>query len=897
LQIIKDATVLFTLKSTSNIVSNINIIGNNGPIFKIVEKLGDAAPISGTNSGNTMLKAIAPADLAEPALTFGTSVTIDDTNYVGSFRGIREGIAEVLIYHTFLLSELTGPGAVVVGLRVGNLSDPQIEGMVMSISGDSAEVRFIYGVAPSRVRREIPYVAPRTVDTVRTRYALGGSTLCRITQGIAVNYVNTIAIDATRHFALLGDSIEASLYTGYSGTYASKTELTKTNGNIIKANNCRTITANYYRGFINTLGDANEEEITLSRTAATGKFVVKKDNTQYTQDLGVIYNGLVSTINGIDQLGDLGLKIAFKQSRFVSSTVTATKRHIILSFGSYNVTITNPLNATAPTSTTSVSSKLFNIYTYPGSNTLEIVAGKISVKDGEKYSIYYSLASLELYTSNDEGYVCDASKIATTAVSGESVADAAIRAQTWTLRASFGDASLRTKDAEGVLIGTTFKHLRIKRISTNIASTFTTFFNCPRPQLRVEAVSRLDVKSLPYTPYTESSPLDGPVPKVYYVDMDFDKVKRPFFINNALVSGLNDIKVSYVSPEKYTSKRVDNINNSTLFPVPGNKITVKLFPKLKTDFTYVTDSTKSEAENDAANGLVATVIAPRLIEDFTTFAEDQTTFTSSYNTATLLAGFTYAQPLDIITSSVQNTVNLGDFTVRNIRVNNIHAFSAGTGTLDMDPGDSISLDVYGLRLTPKKTANSSIITGLTVTFVKYSTGYAVDFYNQNVQSIMNELSITPLSRSIKTFYIDAPASVYSNTESLMSKMLKTSRMNGETPNPRFPYAWSSDTDYATTPLETRLSALDGRGKELLFKMLAVSPQFPVNLLLISQPDLINFKSATGASKFRVNYNGVLMVNRIHNEQLIMEEIDTTTGESGTLAQQLFAGRVTKFSAP
>ncbi len=109
--------------------------------------------------------------------------------------------------------------------------------------------------------------------------------------------------------------------------------------------------------------------------------------------------------------------------------------------------------------------------------------------------------------------------------------------------------------------------------------------------------------------------------------------------------------------------------------------------------------------------------------------------------------------------------------------------------------------------------------------------------------------------------------------------------------------WANDSDYASALLETRLSALDGRGKELLFKMLAVSPEFPVNLLLISQPDLINFKTATGASKFRVNYNGVLLVNRIQNEQVIMEDGDSTSGESGNLAQQIFVGRVTKFSAP
>jgi hypothetical protein len=109
--------------------------------------------------------------------------------------------------------------------------------------------------------------------------------------------------------------------------------------------------------------------------------------------------------------------------------------------------------------------------------------------------------------------------------------------------------------------------------------------------------------------------------------------------------------------------------------------------------------------------------------------------------------------------------------------------------------------------------------------------------------------------------------------------------------------WTEPTAY-TTKLETSLTALDGTGKEMLFKMLAVSPEFPINVLLISQPDLLNFKSANGASKFRVTYNGVLIVNRIQNEVTVLEgNADNISVEVGNITQHLFAGRVTKFSAP
>jgi hypothetical protein len=175
-----------------------------------------------------------------------------------------------------------------------------------------------------------------------------------------------------------------------------------------------------------------------------------------------------------------------------------------------------------------------------------------------------------------------------------------------------------------------------------------------------------------------------------------------------------------------------------------------------------------------------------------------------------------------------------------------------------------------------------------VTFIKYSTDYSIDFYNPQVQSLVKELHISPTKRYTKSVVVNVPPFVYSDTTTLMDRML-TGVVLGST--------WSEETLSTIKPLETRISALDGRGKELILKLLAVSPQYPMNLLLISQPDLINFKSATGATKFRVNYNGVLIVNRIRNEQLIVVADTETGAESPNLAPELFVDRVTEFSAP
>jgi hypothetical protein len=730
------------------------------------------------------------------------------------------------------------------------------------------------------------------VATENTSYVVGGKTKAKIAAGIEAVYVATVAQGNSRSFSLLGDSIQASLYPGYAGTFSTTTELSATNGKVISASGARSVTASYYRGLVKTNDISSSQVLAMSRSAATAIFTVKSGSDSYTQDLSDIYNGKVCTINALSTLGDIGLKLTFSASRFVGGT--NSKQSITPTFGKYKVTVSNPLVSTEPTVTT-IDANTYIIQAFKGSSNLNIVSGKAVVVATEKYAINYSLSGLAVYKSTSD-FVCDAR----TDIRAPKKGDAPEPPKpgdppTWTLFETYGDAALRATTTDPVtevttLTGVTFNHLRLTRNVVNVSNSFTTYFNCPRPQLKVEAVSRLDVVRLPYTPYVvpavgETITNNGPAPKEYYVDMDFASVKRPFFINGAVVAGLNDIKLSYVSPERYTTKRLVDADQKTAFAINSNKITVKLFP----NFSGVFDSTKT----DASNNIVSTVINDEYISSLGAEIIQDDKFSSSYDNTKLLAAFSYSQPLDIITADVKAQFTLTGPTrnvVKNIRVNNIHAFSTSTGSLDMDPGDSVSMDVYGLRLIPGSKQISSnpdsYVSGMNVTFVKYSTDYSIDFYNQEVQSIVKELLITPNYRHTKTAFVAAPAYVYLNSSTIMAKMLQ---------NITLPAAWSNDTDYTPTTLETRLSSLDGRGKELLFKMLTVSPEYPINVLLMSQPDLINFKSASGASKFRVNYNGVLMVNRIQNEQLLLGDESGT--DNGNLAQQLFSGRVTKFSAP
>jgi len=753
LKVLKDADVLFTLDCATNIIANINIVGNGGPIFKVVETLGDATSISGANA---------------------------------SFTNVQN-------------------------------------------------------------------------NTI-TRYIVGGKTYTKVVNGVEIKHASTVDRGDKCSLALLGDSVSASLYTGYNGTFTTKTELTHATGNVITVAGCNSLTTAFYRGitFVENVNDTNRETISIARTPTTATFKLSVNGTTYSQLLGDVYTGRTYVIDTLSTLGGIGLKLTANHSRFTG--VTALSQSVTNTFGSYNITTANPLMTSVPVVTT-VSAHNFSIQNYTGTYALNIVAGCVKVSDSEKYKIMYNAYGIAVYKC-ENNYVCDATQIPESE---------------WTLSSIYSDTELRTMTT-GVLTGVTFNQIRLARIALNVKDMPTAYANCPRPQLTVDAVSRLNINALAYG---ANIPLH-----TYYVDIDFAVVKEPFKINNAVVAGLNNIKLSYNTVESYTGKRLSADNTIRYISIPSNKVTVKLYSNFST------------SNIDYATAIpLATVIDDKFISELDNAGLQADAFTGAYNTSTLSATFQYTQPLDIFTSSfpmdngLKPTLYADERTaVRNIQVNNINAFSVGTGILDMNPGDSISLDVYGLRLSPaKSTINDiSVTTGMRVTFIKYSTDYSIDFYNPQVQSLVKELHISPTKRYTKSVVVNVPPFVYSDTTTLMDRML-TGVVLGST--------WSEETLSTIKPLETRISALDGRGKELILKMLAVSPQYPMNLLLISQPDLINFKSATGATKFRVNYNGVLIVNRIRNEQLIVVADTETGAESPNLAPELFVDRVTEFSAP
>jgi hypothetical protein len=686
-----------------------------------------------------------------------------------------------------------------------------------------------------------------------TRYIVGGKTYTKIVDGIEVRHASTVDRGDKCTLALLGDSISASLYSGYNGTFTTKTALTKATGNIVEVAGCNTLTAAFYRGlkYVANVNDSDRETIAITRTPTTATFIVSVGMTNYSQNLGDVYKGRIYVIDTLSTLGGIGLKLTANNSRFTS--LTALSQPVTNTFGSYNITNSNPLISSTSV-VSNISASAFTIYSYTGTNPLNIVAGCVKVSETEKYKITYYAYGIAVYKSVDN-YVCDATQILD--------AD-------WTLFNTYSDTTLRA--------GVTFNHIRLVRTALNVQDMVVAYVNCPRPQLKVDAISRLDINDLAYG---SNVPL-----QTYYIDIDFAAVKEPFKINNTVVSGLNNIKVLYNTVETYTSKRLNADGTVKYMSIPSNKITVALYPNFSTN------------NIDYATAVpLATVINDKHISELDATDLQTGLFAGAYNTATLSASFRYAQPLDIFTSSLPMENGLTPslyaddrMAVKNIMVNNVNAFTTGTGILDMNPGDSISLDVYGLRLSPvKSTINDiSVTTGMRVTFIKYSTDYSIDFYNPEVQSIVKELHISPTKRFTKSVVVSVPPFVYSTTTTLMDRML-TGVVLGST--------WSEETLSTIKPLETRISAIDGRGKELILKLLAVGPQYPMNLLLISQPDLINFKSATGATKFRVNYNGVLMVNRIQNEQLLVQTESADGAESPNLAPELFLGKVTAFSAP
>lgn len=472
---------------------------------------------------------------------------------------------------------------------------------------------------------EIYYISEQTEILNDIRYI-------KVMDGVELALTPNLNVGDINNFKIEGDQIECKPYPDYFGVYSSTSEINEENTQYIGDELCRTIKLNAFRGII------ENAEFNLIRTPTKIQFKILNINNQHeykepnNYDL---YDGLVHTVDNIDELGNLGLNILGKYSRFMTNT---TLQHFInVTHGLYNVQITNPLDESLNQS--------YDVYTsnyiIKQFNSFFVVASRVKIYDNEIYSITIENDDLEIYISSD-------------------VTDCAnMNAETynnWTLLEKWSDTQLRN----GVILNEN-SQISLLRTSINVQE-FTEYYSLPRPQFKIEAISPDDIDDIPYN--------SNPLRKVYYCDINFNEDYYPFYQKN----GLNNIKLTYVlnSNEKYTDKRLNpTINEYEYFSIKSNSIKIFLKTGLFTNYSY-----DSNTDHLIYDGEV--YLMPNTSTD---------SFSSQYDLMTASCSFNYKQPLNI------------NFNTKNLMFNSVNFFGTGNGYIDIKSSSSyISIGIYGITL-------------------------------------------------------------------------------------------------------------------------------------------------------------------------------------------------------
>lgn len=620
------------------------------------------------------------------------------------------------------------------------------------------------------------YVSEQTEQSSTYRYI-------KVIEGVEIGLLQDITDGQMEQYYVPGDYISCSLYSGYAGNYSTTNEINPVNTLDIGDSVCRHLSLSAYRGVVYT------ETIPLIRTVSTINFVVTKGANIYRQVLGDLFDGSPHVVDNINVLGNLGLNVGGIYSRFVSSTVMS--RPIIVTHGSYIVDVNNPLDESLNQHYT-VSTRMYEIKLY---ETLKIVASRVKVYNDELYSIKYTVPDVKVYLTemnNVEGV------------------DASTYSSWSPLLEEFSDAMLR----DGVIINGN-SQLSLMRTSINIQQ-FTEYYSLSRPQFKLEAISRNDVQNISYT--------SNPERNVYYSSITFGSNHQPFLG----INGLNDVKLTYLVEESYTTKRL----------LPGNEIY---------DYFNIKSNTIEIVMNfghyDSSN--VNYQIYNNQVNIMSNILNDD--FEATYNNLEGNVDFKYKQPMNL----VMNTLSSNSFTDKNILVNDIHNFGIGNGYINLHTGDSVMFKLYGLKFELADDGSS-----FKCVFVKYETNYGLDYFNENLVAgypeqghTIKNIKFYATNRYTHEMVVNTPT-VLTSTPYNLKTILEAEVLSN--------INWQIDTEFLPANLKINVVSLSTTGLDYIQKWLSVNKSTPCNILLLETPDLISYKSLDGSQIMKITNGGCII---------------------------------------
>jgi hypothetical protein len=719
-----------------------------------------------------------------------------------------------------------------------------------------------------------------SVSSTTTYKMAGTATGLQVINGIELTFVNDIAINDSASYTLLGDYLQASLYSTYSGPYSSITEVTFSNGLLIGDAYARNIEIKYYRGnSVRTASSpATYEEFRWTRTPTQIYMKIVNTNssnvvTTYTDTADNLYNGSTHVVDDLSGgIGDLGLKFYGSLSRFRSVNTSYTSQDVAMTqpitilFDSYQWTISNPFNTTAfgqvnaVAGSAVVSTNYYSIRNYTGSNAMNIVASRVWIRHSEEeiFDFYYTTPPMQIdYLA--EQYVGNPSTFNwSTAVNIDSIPYADLQVGQHIQHPS----------------GNGDSHIYIK-FAPVVIQAFVSYFVLPRPQTAVEVIPTNIISSLPYN-------YDTATRTTRYFDINIENNSHfpfsgTFGVDGAGTRVINNMNIQYRSfqSEKYIDK-VYNANSSKhRIYIPSNKITIDLYKgytshsvldansKITTVYQGYIHKLKNydvDAYTSSQSITDSTPNNPLVTDVFNKY--DNTYIDGTFNADNNMAyDFSFTQDHSIISPEISSDDLFGQLgnKVLNIKIKGVNPFMRLNNVLianrhlDLLPGDSVKLVLYGHTFTSNGDGD------LVAQFVRYTTGTGYDLTTNAGTLLIKNLGFNASTREVATVVLKTNTNVLTsvpyNFVNICNTKVADNTFNSLT--------WVTDSSWASKTVEEKqlafsITCLSTSGVSKLASIFAVTDNSFFRMLVCNYPNMVDLRSGDGSPIYVVSGFGKLL---------------------------------------
>lgn len=739
-----------------------------------------------------------------------------------------------------------------------------------------------------------------TSDTVVDTYMVADTTTqLQVIDGVELTFDYDTAITDSASYRLLGDNLAAALYTGYAGPYSTISEVTFTNGLVIGDAFARNIDITYYRGnsVRTTVSPATYEEFRWTRRVTQINMqIVNTSSTSvsltYTDTPTDLYDGSIHTVTNLSGgIGDLGLKFYGNLSRFRNVNTTYTSQDVEMNqpitilFDAYIWSITNPYNTTTygavnalQDSSGVVFTNKYSIVNYTGSNPMNIVAGRVWIRNPngnsgveESFNLYYELPPLKVdYLS--EQYVGNPSSFNwTNAVTIDEI--------------SFDDLNsgrfIKTPSSTSSVVIDSFVYIKIAPI---MLQDYTGYSLLPRPQIIVEAIATKDVSTIPFNYDVPTRTFRGI--DINYETNSFYPFAGGFGTHNGTIGGyrvVNDMEVVFNNNELYYDLRFDAdsvTDKRRKIYIPSNKIKFELYKgyghttlveglKIATIYEGYIHKIKNydvDSETECLEGSTSICGGgkgdsnPGNPIDSETYNNYDGTFLDGQHNDDLTYDLHFSQDTSVISPLVTSDELYGILGNRivNIALKGISPFMDLTNVavidrhLDLLTGDSVKLNLYG------HTFNTDVCGNLVVEFVKYTTGTGYDFSTNAAEILVTNLGFNASTRETARVILKTPSNVLTaipfNFVNVCNTLAADPTFNSLT--------WVTDTEWASRSIQDKQLAfnmvcLSTVGQAKLTSILGVSSRSPWRMLVSQYPNKLDLRSGDGSPIYEVNSFGKL----------------------------------------